>query len=246
MEFRSGVNVGVDYPVDKLRREFDSICLAGGATQARELDIPGRELKGVHLAMDYLTRQNKLNAGEHLDLDETLTAAGKRVVILGGGDTGADCLGTAHRQGAEVVHQFELLPEPPETRSSDNPWPQWPTILRSSAAHEEGGIRDYNILTKRFSGKNGQVGRLHAVRLEWGSRDATGRATMNEIAGSEFEVETELVLLAMGFVHTEHPGMLTDLGVELDGRGNVKIDRNRMSSVPGIFAAGTWPEGNPW
>ena len=243
VEFRSGVNVGVSYPVDSLRKEFDSICLAGGATQARELDIPGRELKGIQLAMDYLTRQNKINAGEQLDPDESLTAAGKRVVILGGGDTGADCLGTAHRQGAEVVHQFELLPEPPETRSSDNPWPQWPTILRSSAAHEEGGIRDYNILTKRFSGKNGQVGRLHAVRLEWGPRDATGRVAMNEIPGSEFEVETELVLLAMGFVHPEHGGMLTGLGVELDARGNVKVDRNRMTSIPGVYAAGDMARG---
>ena len=243
VEFRSGVNVGVDYPVDKLQKEFDAICLAGGATQARELDIPGRELKGIHLAMDYLTRQNKINAGEQLNPDESLTAAGKRVVILGGGDTGADCLGTAHRQGAEVVNQLELLPEPPETRSPGNPWPQWPAVLRSSAAHEEGGIRDYSILTKRFSGENGRVGRMHAVRLERGPRDATGRATMNEIPGSEFEVETELVLLAMGFLHPEHAGMLTDLGVELDARGNVKVDRNRMTSMPGIFAAGDMARG---
>ena len=243
VEFRTGANVGVNVSVDELRRDYDAICIAIGSTQARELDIPGRELDGVHLAMEYLPQQNKTLAGEHLDPAEMITAEGKRVVILGGGDTGADCLGTAHRQGAEVVYQYELLPEPPLSRSSGNPWPQWPTILRSSAAHEEGGIRDYSIMTKEFSGSNGAVEKLHAVRLEWGPPDASGRPTMNEIPGSEFVIETELVLLALGFIHPEHDGMVTDLGVELDGRGNIKLDENRMAGVPGVFAAGDAARG---
>ena len=243
VEFRTGAHVGVNVPVNELREGFDAICIATGATQARELDIPGRELDGVHPAMEYLPQQNKLLAGEHIYPSERITAEGKRVVILGGGDTGADCLGTAHRQGAEVVYQFELLAEPPPERRPDNPWPLWPIILRSSAAHEEGGIRDYSIQTVRFSGSNGHVEKLHAVRLEWGPPDATGRPSMNEIPGSEFEIETELVLLAMGFLHPEHPGLLTDLGVELEPRGNVKLDQSRMTSVPGIFAAGDAARG---
>ena len=244
VDFQTGVNVSVTLSVDELREGFDAICIAIGSTRARELDVPGNELEGVHLAMDYLPQQNKINAGEQVDPAERITAEGKRVIILGGGDTGADCLGTAHRQGAEVVHQLELLPEPPEVRGPKNPWPQWPAVLRTSAAHEEGGIRDYSILTKGFSsGNNGHLAKLHAVRLEWGQPDASGRPTMTEIPGSEFEIETELVLLAMGFLHPEHEGMVTDLGVELDGRGNIKVDQSRMSSVPGIFAAGDAARG---
>ena len=242
VEFRTSVNVGVNYPVKDLLEEYDAVCLTGGSTQARELPVPGRELDGIHLAMDYLPQQNKLLAGEEIDSAEHITAEGKRVVILGGGDTGADCLGTAHRQGAEVVYQFELLPEPPEERRPDNPWPQWPMILRSSAAHEEGGIRDYNILTKSFSGSNGQVEKLHAVRVDWTIGD-DGRFVMNEVPGSEMEVETDLVLLAMGFLHPEHEGMLTDLGVALDGRGNVQVDDDKMTSVPGVFAGGDMARG---
>ena len=242
VEFRTGVNVGVNYPANDLLEEYDAICLTGGSTQARDLPVPGRELEGIHLAMDYLPQQNKLLAGEDVDSEEHITAEGKRVVILGGGDTGADCLGTAHRQGAEVVYQFELLPEPPEERQPNNPWPQWPMILRSSPAHEEGGIRDYNILTKSFSGSDGQVEKLHAVRVEWTAGE-DGRFVMNEVPGSEMEVETELVLLAMGFLHPEHEGMLTDLGVDLDGRGNVQVDENKMTSVPGVFAGGDMARG---
>ncbi len=242
VQFRTGVNVGVNYPTAQLLTDFDAVCLTGGSTQARDLPVPGRELDGIHLAMDYLPQQNKLLAGETLDPAEQITAEGKRVVILGGGDTGADCLGTAHRQGAEVVYQFELLPEPPEQRRPDNPWPQWPAILRSSPAHEEGGIRDYNILTKSLSGRDGQVEKLHAVRVEWTTGE-NGRPTMSEIPGSEMEVETDLVLLAMGFLHPEHAGMLTDLGVALDARGNVQTDANKMTSIPGIFAGGDMSRG---
>ena len=243
VEFRTGVHVGKDYPADELLDAFDVVCLTGGCTVPRDLDVPGRELNGIHFAMDYLTQQNRLTAGEQIDPKERITAEGKRVVILGGGDTGADCLGTAHRQSAEIVNQLELLPEPPEQRSPDNPWPQWPTILRLSAAHEEGGVRDYDVLTKSFSGAGGQVERLHAVRLEWGPPDASGRPAMSEVPGSEFDVETELVLLAMGFVHPEQDGLLADLGVELDPRGNVKTDESKMTSVSGVFAAGDMARG---
>ena len=240
--FLTGVNVGVDRPVDDIRKEFHAICLTGGSTEARDLPVPGRELQGIHMAMEYLPQQNKLLAGETIPPGQRINAEGKRVVILGGGDTGADCLGTAHRQGAELVHQFELLSEPPIERVSDNPWPEWPNILRSSGAHEEGGVRDYDILTKSFSGSDGQVEKLHAVRVSW-DKDEDGRFNMQEIPGSEFDVDVDLVLLAMGFLHPQHEGMLSQLGVNLDGRGNVQIDDNRMTNIPGVFAGGDMARG---
>ena len=243
INFETGVNVGVDVSAEKLLKDFDAVCLACGSTVPRDLPVPGRDLDGVHFAMDYLTQQNRLNAGQQVTQEERLTAEGKRVIILGGGDTGADCLGTAHRQGAELVSQYELLAEPPVDRPAGNPWPQWPMILRSSAAHEEGGIRDYGILTKSFSGSDGKVEKLHAVRVEWSEPEDGGRPTMAEVPDSEFEVETDLVLLAMGFLHPQHDGLLTQLGVELDPRGNVKIGDDRMSSVPGVFAAGDTARG---
>ena len=243
IEFRTGVNVGVDYSVEELRGSFDAVCLCGGSTHARELNIPGRELDGIHLAMEYLPQQNMILSGNRVDPARHITAEGKRVVILGGGDTGADCLGTAHRQGAKTVYQFELLPEPPETRPASNPWPQWPLILRNSAAHEEGGTRDYSISTRQFSGSGGKVEKLHGVRLDWSGRDANGRPSMAEIPGSEFAIDADLVLLAMGFLHPEHGGMLEGLGVDLDRRGNVNVDETRMTSVPGIFAAGDMARG---
>ena len=241
--FLTDTHVGVDYPVDRLLFEFDAICLAIGSTKARELDVPGRELEGVHLAMDYLSQQNRVLSGEEIPADERIDAEGKRVVILGGGDTGADCLCTAHRQGAEVVHQIELLAEPPDERPSNNPWPQWPLILRTSPAHEEGGIRDYAVLTKSFTGSDGKLEKLHGVKVEWKEGANGGLPTMEEIPGSEFEIETELTLLAMGFLHPEPDGMLDQLGVELDGRGNVAIDGKRMSSVSKVFAAGDAARG---
>ena len=242
IEFRTGVNVGVNYPVEELLDTFDAVCLTGGSTHARDLPVPGRELKGVHLAMEYLPQQNRRLAGVETPPEQHITAEGKRVVILGGGDTGADCLGTAHRQGDEVIYQYELLPEPPVERPENNPWPQWPTILRTSGAHEEGGLRDYNILTKSFSGSNGQIEKLHAVRVDW-APDENGRFQITEVPNSEFEVDTDLVLLAMGFLHPEHDGMLTQLGVELDGRGNVQVDQNKMTSVPKVFAGGDMVRG---
>lgn len=241
--FQTEANVGVNYPVEQLRSQFDAVVLTCGSTQARDLPVPGRDLDGIHLAMDYLTQQNRLLAGEEISPEERITAEGKRVVILGGGDTGADCLGTAHRQGAEVVYQLELLSEPPLTRQPNNPWPQWPMTLRTSPAHEEGGIRDYEVLTKEFLGSNGKVEKLHAVRVDWSQPGANGRPAMQEIPGSDLEIETELVLLALGFVHPEHDGMLAQLGVELDERGNIKVDQNRMTSVSGVFAGGDGVRG---
>jgi glutamate synthase (NADPH/NADH) small chain len=239
--FRPGVNIGVDIDAGALREEFDAVCLAGGATMARELDVPGRELEGVCLAMDYLPLQNRRNEGDELPPEAFITAKDKRVIILGGGDTGADCLGTAHRQGATEVLQYELLPRPPEERPLENPWPTWPNIYRTSAAHEEGGVRDYSILTKRLSGENGVLKKLHAVRVEFVSEE--GRQAMREVPGTEFEEEVDLLLLAMGFLGPERDGMLDQLGVELTERGNVKADRMKMTSVPGVFTAGDMTRG---
>ncbi len=243
VQFKCDAHVGVNVAVEDLLKNFDAICLTGGSTQARELPIPGRDLEGIHLAMDYLTQQNRVISGQHIPSEESITADDKRVVILGGGDTGADCLGTAHRQGAEVIYQMELLAEPPETRAPDNPWPQWPIILRTSPAHEEGGIRDYSVLTKSFSGSNGRVEKLHAVRINWRKDEETGRPVMEEIPGSDFELDTDLVLLALGFVHPKHEGMLTELGVKLDARGNVATDESYMSNIPGVFSAGDMRRG---
>jgi glutamate synthase (NADPH/NADH) small chain len=239
--FKCGVNVGFDVTIEQLKAEFDSIVLAMGSTQPRDLKVPGRELDGVHYAMDYLTLQNETVYGDVQKNRPVISAKGKKVIILGGGDTGADCLGTAIRQKAAEIHQFELLPKPPDQRATDNPWPQWPMIMRSSSAHEEGGIRDWSINTKSFSGENGKVKKLHAIRLEWVKEN--GRMQMKEIPGSEFVIEADLVLLAMGFVHPEKPGPIEQLGCELDARGNVKTDGNYRSSVDGVFAAGDCRRG---
>ena len=242
VEFRTNANVGVNISTADLLQEYDAICLTGGATQPRDLGVPGRELNGIHFAVSYLSQQNKLLAGEPVDDGERIDANGKNVIILGGGDTGADCLGTAHRQGAASVLQIELLPEPPADRSQSNPWPEWPMILRSSAAHEEGGIRDYSIATKSFSGTDGSVSKLHAVRLDWQPSES-GRQLMSEVVGSEFEINADLVLLAMGFLGPEHNGLLEDLGVELTDRGNVQVDDSMMTSLPGVFSAGDMSRG---
>jgi glutamate synthase (NADPH/NADH) small chain len=243
VEFITNAYVGKNIPIKKLIEENDAALLTGGSTIPRDLSVDGRELNGVHFAMDYLTQQNKINSGEVISPSDRISAKGKKVIILGGGDTGSDCLGTAHRQGAEIVHQLELLPEPPLERQDVDMWPSWPMTLRSSSSHEEGGVRDYNILTKNFSGETGQLKKLHGVRLAWGEPDANGRPKMIENQGSEFELEADLVLLAMGFLHPEHEGMLADAGIELDGRGNVKTDENKMTNVPGIFSAGDMSRG---
>ena len=239
--FQTNAHVGVNVPVSDLRRDFDAMVLAGGACAPRDLPIPGRELAGIHFAMDYLTLQNRRCEGDSIADDAFISAKGKRVVIIGGGDTGADCLGTVHRQGALSVHQFELLPRPPDTRAPDNPWPQWPNIFRVSSAHEEGGERVYAVSTQRFVGEGGRVKRLEAVKVDM-VREG-GRLDFRPVAGSEFTLDVDLVLLAMGFVGAEKPGMLTDLGVRLTERGNVWRDASWMTSVPGVFACGDMQRG---
>ncbi len=242
IRFRVNANVGVNVPVEELRRDFDAILLAGGATLPRDLKVPGRELHGIHFAMEYLPLQNRRCMGDAIPPERFITAQGKRVVIIGGGDTGADCLGTAHRQGALSVLQLEILPMPPKERAADNPWPLWPNIFRTSSAHEEGGIRDFCVSTTGFSGRHGKVERLHAVRVEWVA-NGNGRPRMREIPGSAFEVEADLVLLAMGFLGPEKDGLLSQLGVQLTERGNVAVDEHWMTSLPGVFSAGDMQRG---
>jgi glutamate synthase (NADPH) small chain len=234
-EFRVNANVGVDVALDELG-EFDATVLAGGATAWRDLPIPGRELGGIHQAMEFLPIGNRVQEG---DLAEpTITAAGKRVVIIGGGDTGADCLGTVHRQGARSVHQFEILPRPPDTRAPTNPWPTWSNVFRVSSAHEEGGERVYSVNTERFlADEQGNVRALLAHEVEM----VDGR--FEKIEGTDFELPCELVLLAMGFVGPERAGLLDGLGVDLDQRGNVARGASFMTSVPGVFACGDMGRG---
>jgi glutamate synthase (NADPH/NADH) small chain len=239
--FRTSAHVGVNVPVDELRA-FDAVVLAGGACAPRDLDVPGRDLDGIHFAMEYLTLQNKRCEGDFIPDDRFISAAGRRVVIIGGGDTGADCLGTVHRQGAASVHQFELLPRPPDARAAENPWPQWPNIFRVSSAHEEGGDRVFSVATQRFTGDaEGQVRQLHAVKVEM-VREG-GRVDFRPVPGSAFTLDVDLVLLAMGFLGPERTGMLDQLGLRLTERGNVWRDANWMSSVPGVFACGDMQRG---
>ena len=243
VQFITGTHVGKSIPFSHIEESNDAVLLTGGSTVPRNLDIPGRDLKGVHYAMDFLTQQNRVNNGLQIPDEEKITAKDKTVVILGGGDTGSDCLGTSLRQGAKQVYQLELLPKPPNDRKDTDLWPNWPMILRTSTSHEEGGTRDYNILTKNFSGSNGQLEKLTAVRLEWGTPDQNGRPEMIEVEDSEFEIETELVLLAMGFLHPEQGGMIKSSGIALDGRGYVKTDENKMTNIQGVFAAGDMARG---
>ena len=234
--FKTNASIGGNVPADQLKREFDAVVLAAGSTLPRDLPVPGRELKGIHFAMDFLPLQNKRCEGDQVPESEFISAAGKNVIIIGGGDTGVDCLGTVHRQGCKSVVQLELLPKPPPGRDATMPWPYWPTILRTSSAHDEGGQRDWSVATKQFTGANGSVEKLHAVRLDWVKDN--GRDVMREVPGSEFTLDAELVLLAMGFLGPERKGMLEQLGVEIDPRGNVNADENYMTTVPGVFAAG--------
>jgi glutamate synthase (NADPH/NADH) small chain len=236
VEFKTSARVGVDVRGEELRRTYDSVLLTMGAEKARELPVPGRDLKGVHLAMDYLTQQNKRNAGDTITA-EPITATGKRVVIIGGGDTGSDCLGTAHRQGAKELHQFELLPEPPPQRAASTPWPLWPMQLRTSHAHEEGCDRQWSVSTTKFSGRDGQVSKLHANRV------AFEQGKFVPIPNTEFELDADLVLLAMGFTGPVQSGLLDSLGVKYDARGNVMVDDQFMTNLDGVFAAGDTKRG---
>ena len=235
--FRTNANVGVNVKVDEILHEFDAVLLCGGSEKPRDLPVPGRELKGIHFAMDFLPQQNRRLAGDTIPADQSITAKGKHVIVIGGGDTGSDCIGTSLRQGAKSVTSLEVLPKPPVERPADNPWPEWSRILRLSSSHKEGGKVEYAVSTKQFTGENGNVNKLHAVKIEW-KRDEKGQMKMVELPGTEFVLEAELVLLAMGFVHPVHEGMLHQLGVEFDPRGNVKVDKNNMTTKDGVFAAG--------
>ena len=238
--FKPGVNVGVDVAAERLLAEFDAVCLCGGATQPRDLPIEGRELEGIHFAMDFLTLQNRRVAGDSNHV-EPLSAKDKQVIIIGGGDTGADCLGTVHRQGCRSVHQFEIVPRPPDSRSPANPWPQWSNVFRVSAAHEEGGVREYSINTRRFLGREGRLAALETVQVEM--KNENGRPRFVEIPGTEKIYPADMVLLAMGFLGPERKGMLEQFGVELDAMGNVKADADKRTSVPKVFTAGDMTRG---
>jgi len=237
VKFVTGAEVGRSIAVEDLRQEFDAIVLAGGAEHPRDLNVPGRDLKGTHFAMDFLPQQNRRCLDDKIEPGTEIVAAGKHVVIIGGGDTGADCLGTCHRQKPLSVHQFEIMPKPPDERSPLTPWPLWPMQLRTEGAHEEGGVRDWSLATTKFTGSSaGQVQQLHAVRVGPPPK-------FEPIPGTEFTVEADLVLIAMGFVGPVRNGMIEQLGVKLDPRGNVATDQNYMSSVPGVFAAGDMRRG---
>jgi glutamate synthase (NADPH/NADH) small chain len=237
--FRPGVNVGEDVTAQDLRHEFDAVLLAGGAGQPRDLAVPGRQFDGVHFAMEYLPQQNRICEGDVFD--QSISAAGKHVVIIGGGDTGADCLGTVHRQGAASVAQLELMPTPPDQRAGDNPWPLWPNIFRTSSAHEEGGDRVYAVETTEFVGNGNRVRALRGRKVSRVVSD--GRASFEPVPGSEFSLKADLVLLAMGFTGPEKSRLLSDLDVKLTDRGNVWRDEQWATSVPGVFAAGDMQRG---
>jgi glutamate synthase (NADPH/NADH) small chain len=237
VEFVTNAHIGKDILIQSLRKEYDVAVLAGGAEQPRDLPIPGRELKGVHYALDFLIPQNRRCDGLPLTQARDITACGKRVVVIGGGDTGADCVGTAHRQKAHCVLQLELLPKPPDARSPSTPWPLWPLQLRTESSHEEGGLRDWGIATQKFTGdEQGNVKLMHVVRVGPPPK-------FEPLPGTEFTIEADLVLLAMGFLGPVRRGMLDQLGVALDSRGNVATDANGMSSVPCVFAAGDMRRG---
>ena len=244
--FLSSIHIGVDIPLKKLMDDFDSVVLCGGSEKPRDLSVEGRDLDGVHYAMDFLPQQNKRNEGDVISDDISIVAKGKNVLIIGGGDTGSDCLGTSLRQGAKNVYQFELLPEPPGKRKPTNPWPEWPMIMRVSSSHKEAKseVRQFSVSTKKFSGSDGKLKKVHAVKVKFGDPDPkTGRSPVIEVPGSDFEMDVDLVLLAMGFVHPVHEGMILELDVKLDGRGNVWCDENKMTSVDGVFAAGDMTRG---
>jgi NAD(P)H-dependent glutamate synthase small subunit len=237
--FETRVEAGRDVSVNYLRRTFDAVVVAAGSRVPRDVRLPGRDLRGVHLAMDYLTAQNRRVAGDALPPAVDVTAAGQRVVVVGGGDTGADCVGTARRQGAAGIAQVEILPEPPRERAPDNPWPHWPQVLRTGTSHDEGCSRLWGISTKEILGNAaGNVRALLCVKVAWGPPDAAGRRGFEEIAGSAFELPADLVIFAMGFVHTEHSALVTDFGLEFNPGACLLTDAELMTSTPGVFAAG--------
>ena len=248
VEFRTSVNIGVDQSAAQLRREFDAVVLSGGAEAPRDLPVPGRDLDGIHFAMDFLTQQNKRVAGDNTvpseEKDGAILANDRHVVVIGGGDTGSDCIGTSHRHGAVSVTQLEILDRPPDRENKLLVWPYWPQKFRTSSSQEEGAEREFSVTTKSFKDNgNGRVGALECARIEWVKGD-DGRMIMSDVPGSEFEIKADLVLLAMGFVHPVHDGLLTELKVERDNRGNVKADTVRyQTSISNVFTAGDMRRG---
>ncbi len=241
--FRPNSHIGADIPAKQLVEEYDAIVLAGGSEKSRDLPVPGRDLTGIHFAMEFLPQQTKRVFGDEIPEDEAIIATNKHVVVIGGGDTGSDCIGTSVRQGATSITQLEILPKPPEKENKEYTWPNWPNKLRTSSSHEEGCQRDWSVSTKSFEGENGSVQKINLVRIDW-QKDDEGRWQMSEIPGSEFELKADLVLLAMGFVHPVQEGMLKELSVTLDGRGNVQADTNNyQTSVDKVFAAGDMRRG---
>jgi NAD(P)H-dependent glutamate synthase small subunit len=236
VEFQTGVNIGEDISARYLQKMFDSVCLTMGTGKPRDLNIPGRGYENILFAMDYLTTQNRLNTGKPVEQSRVISARGKVVVVIGGGDTGSDCVGTARRQGAKKIYQLEILPEPPQRRPPDTPWPMWPRIMRTSSSHEEGCERKWSVYTKKFSGGAGiRAEKLHGCQVEWIKKSEDWK--MKEIAGTDFTLEVDLVLLALGFLHVVHEGLIKDLGLQLDEQGNVAVD-NYQTSQPCVFAAG--------
>ncbi len=244
--FKPNAHIGIDISVQDILKDFDAVALTGGSEQSRDLPIPGRELDGVHFAMDFLPQQNRRVAGDIIPEEISITATGKKVVVIGGGDTGSDCIGTSIRQDCDSVIQIEIMPRPPEKEDKMLTWPEWPNKLRTSSSQEEGVTRDWSVATKEFIGENGKLKKLRCVRVEW-NKDDQGRWQMSEIEGSDFEIEADLVLLAMGFVHPVQEGMLNDLGVEYDPRGNVKGNTEGenayKTSIDKVFAAGDMRRG---
>ena len=236
VDFQTGVTIGEDISPKYLRHRFDAVLLAIGASQPRDLLVPGRGLENIHFAMEYLSQQNRVNAGEALGEAQRIDARGGTVAVIGGGDTGSDCVGTARRQGAKEIYQFEILPKPPQNANPQTPWPLWQQILRTSTSQEEGCIRRWSVLTRRFTGIGVRVSQLHGCEVQWSQ--ASGRWEMKEIPGTEFTLDVDLVLLALGFTHVMHDHLVEKLGLKLDAKGNLAADPDYRTSDPGIFAAG--------
>jgi glutamate synthase (NADPH/NADH) small chain len=237
MIFETGVIAGADMSMRYLQRHFEAIVITAGATVPRNIDIPGRDLRGIHFAMDFLTQQNQRVSREAITSIAEISAKDKNVVVIGGGDTGSDCVGTCHRQGAKTVTQIEILPKPPDHRTCFNPWPEWPVILRTSSSHEEGCERMWSVAIREFIG-SGKVKKIKASRVQWSESEQNGKHEFAEIPGSEFELDTDLVLIAAGFLHVEHSPLIESSGIEVDSRGNIVVDRDYKTSKDGIYAAG--------
>ncbi|MBP7056180.1 MAG: glutamate synthase subunit beta [Candidatus Omnitrophica bacterium] len=241
--YKTSTDIGVDLKGSELLEKFDAVCLTSGSRVPRDLAIEGRGLKGIYFAMNYLSQSNRRARGIKIPPDILMDAKGKRVVVIGGGDTGSDCVGTANRQGASCVVQIEVLPKPEECRPKSQPWPKYPSILKTTTSHEEGGERRWSVMTKRFIGESGWVKKLICVQLDFSQKDDKGCPIMREVPGSEFEIDADIVVLAIGFLHPEHTGIVKEFSLELDGRGNVKTDPYYMTSKKGVFAAGDMRRG---